>query len=356
MFINILFIWLYHCLMFAQAKNIHDIRADIEKYYELDNIRFSEDIYERLVYFGKASCLSSCIDNDGLKPGKRLNKGACPRHIKFCYEDDINPTADRTRITMVIEAQKNQLGSGFIMVDYAKEVIIMVFRSSTTSQDWFSDFNILPTNYEPASEKQYRRLIKKGVINECKNCKIHRGFNKFTESLSEAFLDEIETILQNFPDFQMVITGHSLGGALASIAGIELKLRGFHPMVLMYATPKIFNYDMKEWVNEIFDVETIHDNIMNTGEIEFSSGYFRVVHQGDYIPKIPPFYHSAGLEIFINKKELPHRRKDLLYKGPYDMDINQLGLRDRMSELVNKWLHTYEHRAYFNLFKGCYGF
>lgn len=356
MFTSIFILWLCQYFVLSQAKNIHDIRTDIEKYYELENIEFSEDIYERLVYFGKASLLASCIKNEGLQPGAFLNGGGCPRHIRFCYDENINPTADRTKITMVIEAKENQLGTGYVMVDYAKEIIIVTFRSSTTNQDWFSDFNILQVDYEPISKTQYQKLIDKGIIKECENCKIHRGFNKFTESLSEAFLDKIESILKNFPNFQIVITGHSLGGALASIAGIELRLRGFHPMVLMYATPKIFNYNMKEWVNEIFNVETIHDDIMNTGEIEFSSGFFRVVHQGDYVPTIPPFYYSAGLEIFIKKKELPHEREDLLYKGYYDMDIEQMGLRERISELANKWLHTYEHRAYFNLFRGCNGF
>ncbi|CCK69871.1 putative lipase KNAG_0D01190 [Huiozyma naganishii CBS 8797] len=317
---------------------------------------FTPEIYDRLVYFSKACALTSCITRDQLSTGKTLYDNGCPKHIRFCNDLEENPTADRTKISMVLAAQRGELGTGYVIVDYVREVVIMAFRSSTTTQDWISDFTTLPIDYEPVSKEDYEELIEKGEIRECANCKLHRGFHRFTETLSREFLDRMEQILERYPNYKTVVIGHSLGGAMASIAAIELRLKGYHPMVLMYAPPKIFNSEMKEWVDELFETREIHEQIMESGVMKFNKGFFRVVHAQDYIPMIPPFFESAGVEIFINKREIPHTIDDLEYRGIYNIPVAEMTIRDNMNKLARKWLHTYEHQNYFITLMGCKGF
>lgn len=317
---------------------------------------FTPDVYERLLYFSKACALTGCITSNQLVPKKTLKDGGCPAHIRFCHDENENPTVSETRIELVLTAEKGELGTGYVLVDHGRKVIIMAFRSSTTRQDWFSDFEIVPTDYTPICQTHYQKLIKKGIIKECNNCKIHRGFHKFTETLSRDFLQKMEDIIERYPDFSIVTVGHSLGAALASIAGIELRLKGHHPLVLTYAPPKIFNSELKEWVDQLFQTEEINDDIITSGRIKFDKGYFRVVHNQDYIPHVPPFYNAAGLEIFIEKIALPHEIHDLEYRGPVDSYPQKGEFKDRLSGLVEEWLHTYEHRSYFINMMGCSGF
>lgn len=319
-------------------------------------LEFSQSIYERLVYFSKACALTSCITSNSLIEDRTLDEGGCPPQIKFCHDEEENPTVSRTRVELVLEAENGELGTGYVMVDHGRQVIIMAFRSSTTNQDWFSDFTILPTTYKPVCKNDYLRLIKKGEIKECKGCKIHRGFHKFTETLSRHFLKKMERILEKYPHFHVVIVGHSLGAAMASIAGIELRLRGYNPLVITYAPPKIFNKKMQEWVDDLFHTHSTHKRILETGEIDFDHGYFRVVHNQDYIPMVPPFYHVAGLEIFIKKIELPHSIQDLEYLGPVELPKVKKAINSVFSGFVDEWLHTYEHRSYFIDLNGCSGF
>lgn len=340
----------------VQSKNIVDIKKGLIKKETDLNIKFTDNIHERLVYFSQASSLSSCITDDQLTPGYSLNEGGCPSKIKFCHTKEINPTCDSTKLVTVLEANKGELGTGYVMVDFSKKVVVVAFRSSTTSQDWFCDFTIQPTEYLPASQEEYWTLVKKGEISECKDCKIHKGVSKFSESLGKDFLEKIECILEKFPTFKTVITGHSLGAALASMVGIELRLKGFYPIVLTYAPPKIFNSNMREWVDELFETEDIHNEILRTKEIQFEKGLFRVVHKNDYIPLLPPFYSVSGLEIFIEKIELPHEKEDLCYYGrAQDIAAREVDTKD-FSGPVDRLLHTYEHRAYFIELNGCKGF
>ncbi|CAI4034505.1 hypothetical protein SMKI_10G2980 [Saccharomyces mikatae IFO 1815] len=319
------------------------------------NLSITPYIYERLVYFMKASSISSCISDNLLFVNKTLNNGGCPPHIKFCNDEEINPTAGQTVVELVLNAKKGELGSGYLAVDHGKKVVILAFRGSTTRQDWFSDFEIYPVEYSPLCVKEYRKLIEEGTIRECKGCKMHRGFLRFTETLGMDVFKKMESILESYPDYRIVVTGHSLGAALASLAGIELRIRGFDPLVLTFATPKIFNSEMRQWVDELFETDMIEKESIARKEIQFRKGYFRVVHTGDYIPMVPPFYHPAGLEMFINKVGLPQYAEDIEYRGKNNRLTLKDGFRDGMSGLVEDWLHVYEHRAYFIDVKGCSG-
>ncbi|QLG71712.1 hypothetical protein HG535_0C00610 [Zygotorulaspora mrakii] len=352
--------------VFVLSKDSNSTGASIfhavdKNTYPYNSVKFTNKVYERLVYFSKISAVVSCISDNRLIPGKTLKNGGCPQYLAFCSDDKVNPTIDRTSVEAVLIAGKDELGTGAVIVDHGRGVVILSFRGSTTSQDWASDFEIYPVDYFPTSEEYYRKKIEDGVIKPCKSCKIHRGFNKFSKTLGDPFLEKVENIFLQHPDYRFVITGHSLGAALAIISGIEFKLRGFNPVVLTYANPKMFNKEMKEWVDELFSVKQMDRHILETGELSFEKGYFRVVHDRDYIPMLPPFYHSAGLEIFIRKDELPHRISDLEYKGSRDYynpeDFADEDWQTQASGFSNRdWLHKKEHRCYFIDIAGCLGF
>lgn len=339
--------------IFVQGKNVIDLSKIVEQSNEGYRVKFTEDLYQDLVYFVKSSALSSCITHYGLNPGFTLNNGGCPNHIQFCHNYTINPNMDNTHIVTVLAAKKGGIGTGYIMVDHNKETIIVAFRSSTTSEDWFSNFAIQPTEYSPISKKEYWELVKNGRLSFCKDCQIHKGLSKFKESLGGEFLDKIEYTLKNYPSFKIVITGHSLGAALASMVGIELKLKGYQPLVLTYATPKIFNSNLKDWVNELFESVKVHDDIIQSRKVKTERGYFRVIHKNDYIQSVPPFYKAAGLEIFINKISLPHNLEDLEYYGMATNKFPLIRNANSISGFVDQFLRTYEHTSYFIYLKGC---
>lgn len=341
----------------SQADNTNSEDSDTS----LKKMVFTNEVYERLVYFSKISAMASCISDGTLVPGKTLKDGGCPAHLRFCANEDVNPTTDKTRVELVVTAGKGQLGTGCVLVDHGKEVVIMAFRGSTTTQDWLSDFEIYPVDYSPTSKYAYDELVEKGTIDACKNCKIHRGFNKFSGTLGDSFLEIVENIFKQYPNYHLVITGHSLGAALAIMSGIELKLRGYGPVVLTYANPKMFNREMKEWVDKLFETQIVDRKCIDKGELIFDEGYFRVVHDEDYIPMVPPFYHAAGLEIFIKKKELPHNIGDLEYRGSRDYyDPEALSDEDWQAMASGSddgdWFHKKEHRSYFINISGCNGF
>lgn len=334
-----------------EYKNLTEVNFEINK----SEVRIQEPEYNKLVYFSKCCALTNCISTEELKAGMYLNEGACPNHIEFCKSKKENPTLQQTIIKKIIKADQGELGTGYVMIDHGKKNLIVAFRGSSTRQDWFSDMEIYPTTYLPGSIEEYEKLIELGKLKRCDNCKMHRGFYRFKESLGRDFLKKIEKILVRYPKYNLIVTGHSLGAAMASMLGIELKLRGYNPLVLTFATPKMFNLAMKNWVDELFETERIDNENYKTGKLKLNNGYYRIIHNNDYIPMLPPFFIAAGMEIFIEKFELPHLVEDLCYKGmKYEKENVDDGYESiESSDKIYEWLHDAEHRWYFISLEKC---
>lgn len=320
------------------------------------DIEISEEVYHRFVYFSKACGLCNCIEGGVLIENRTLSEEGCPSYLDFCSNYEANPSYNRTRIELVLEAEENELGTGYLAVDHAKKVIILAFRSSSTRQDWLSDFETYPTDYTPVSKENYWELVKAGVIHECKGCQVHKGFSRFLETLGRHFLAKVQKILTCYPDYHVVSVGHSLGASLAALAGIELKLNGYRVSVITYAQPKIFNRELKEWVDELFNTRLLHAIVEYNSCLNSATGYIRIVHENDLVPKIPPLYHHAGLEVLITVKDLPHTLDTLEYKGPNNFVGTRVMSSNPAKDKLDQLLHMYEHRNYFITLTGCKGF
>lgn len=320
--------------------------------------------YERLHFFSKMSALTNCITYNQLHEEKTLLEGGCPPHLLFCSDLNNNPFADQVYIKKIILSKNRfDLGTGYIAVDHHHKVINMAFRGSSTRWDWLHDFLITPTDYIPFSLDKYEEQVELGNIPPCDNCKLHSGFSLFLSSLQESFLETLEDTYKEYPNYNLVISGHSLGAAVAILCGIEVKLRGYDPTVVTYAQPKIFNFEMSEWVNNIFDIYKLDAKNRKTNSLDIKSGYYRVVHINDYVTDLPPLYSHCGLQIDINKIMIPHDLSDLSYSGMEISENTNAQLPSKIvdfkdSTLINislstDLLHLYEHRHYFIQINEC---
>jgi len=98
--------------------------------------------------------------------------------------------------------------------------------------------------------------------------------NYYTQYLRTNFLIQIQAAINQFSDYQFVFTGHSLGGALTTIAGVDAILSGFvsasNTLMYTYGSPRVGNYYLAQAADPLF------------------GGVYRVVHYQDIVPHIPP--------------------------------------------------------------------
>lgn len=121
-----------------------------------------------------------------------------------------------------------------------------------------------------------------------------------------------KTIKQN-PGYQLTLVGHSLGGAVAALASLDFKARGWDPHVTTFGEPRIGNKPLMRFFNRLFEQD---------GRKKPGTAYRRVTHVNDPVPLLPMeelgFRMHAG-EIYIAKAKLPPTVTDLQHcDGDHD--------------------------------------
>lgn len=156
-------------------------------------------------------------------------------------------------------------------------------------------------------------LASDAATQKCNNCTVHSGFWSSWKNSRSSILPEILRAKQENPEYQLVLVGHSLGGAVAALAGLEMSLRGLDPHVTTFGEPKVGNAGFSEVINAAFSspssLQTTSDSNNNK-----DMRYRRVTHVNDPVPLLPLKewgYTSHSGEIYISKLSLPPSLHDL---------------------------------------------
>ncbi|KXN65590.1 alpha/beta-hydrolase, partial [Conidiobolus coronatus NRRL 28638] len=129
--------------------------------------------------------------------------------------------------------------AGLLTVDTSKKLIILSYRGSTNLSNWLFNLDILATN----ANLKY----------PYDDAKIHNGFNNMANALYDESRDALDRALQKYPNFKIVFTGHSLGGALAGLIAYKLAENGLlywgRINVITYGQPRLGNAEFAQYLN-----------------------------------------------------------------------------------------------------------
>lgn len=147
-----------------------------------------------------------------------------------------------------------------ITISEEKEKIYVVFRGSESITDWLYDL----------------RVSKKDLDN---GVKVHSGFyNQLKNNHSyEKIIREIKNILseKKYNHYQIYVTGHSLGAALATLFGYFLADEIINDItVVSFASPRVGNYKFREH----FDKKQ-------------NLSHYRIVNNRDIVTVCPTWYY-----------------------------------------------------------------
>lgn len=183
-----------------------------------------------------------------------------------------------------------------------KNIITVVFRGSQEPQDWMTNFTFKDIDF-----------LKRG--------RVHKGFyqafrlfiqtlskkNKNGDTIHNSILKDVDTFNQTS---KIILTGHSLGGALATIASCYLMEMGVHTEninVYTFGSPPVGTIDFCDFYKEKLDI-------------------YRLVNSNDVVPqleKITNLFH-IGTEVLLPSNEGEIHACD----GYIDNIIDQVGLNN----------------------------
>ena len=106
------------------------------------------------------------------------------------------------------------------------------------------------------------------------------------DSVQDEIFSAVKELMQRYPDYKLIVTGHSLGGALSTICGTDLAilLPDVDVRVINFGAPRVGNEAFKELVESL-------PNLSIT----------RLVHHMDVVPRTPMIgFKHVGHTIQVN--------------------------------------------------------
>lgn len=211
---------------------------------------------------------------------ERAKRGVYLARVSSCMEPDIptwnctlcvrkdTPTLESAQVfkhTSLIDTT-----FGYVGYDKSENSIVVAFRGTDSIQDWLTDVDFFLKPFMNYTEE-----------------KAHEGFVRAYKFVEVQLKASFKKYLDAHPTAKVEIVGHSLGGALTTIAGIDLT--------------DSFNLQ---------DVTVISYGAPRVGNLAFSQLFakrvgtsWRVVHWDDIVPTVPlkgMGFHHVGTEILYN--------------------------------------------------------
>jgi predicted lipase len=177
-------------------------------------------------------------------------------------------TSPQGKVCEFFSAESTDLQAGITISD-SHERITVVFRGSESAYDWFHDMYI------------FKKTLHGRV-------RVHKGFHRqlHGERMYETIVRTLRRTLAEHPNYQVFVTGHSLGAALSTIFGYELARDIPNQVtVVSFASPRVGNAAFRNQFDE-------QENLT----------HFRITNHRDIVTAIPMInYKHVGINIALTK-------------------------------------------------------
>jgi hypothetical protein len=185
--------------------------------------------------------------------------------------------------------------------------IVVAFRGTYSITNTIVDLSTVPQEYVPYPGDGNGDGDGDGAGTKCENCTVHMGFMASWRNAREVVVPTLKAARAKYPGYRVHLLGHSLGGAVAALAALELRLGlGWEDvLVTTFGEPRVGNGQLAAYIDRAFGLAD------RDGE---DLPYRRVTHVGDPVPLLPLTewgYRAHAGEVYISKPSLPPGPEDL---------------------------------------------
>lgn len=161
--------------------------------------------------------------------------------------------------------------AAYLSVDEVREELVLSTRGSSNILNWISNIDFI--------------LVDSPLTTDAK---VHDGFDNAWNEMYEDVTAALAAALETYPGYSIVSTGHSLGGAVAMLAGGQLRNDGHAVEIYTYGAPRIGNAVVSDYISAQ------------------SGNEFRITHLDDPVPRLPPIifgYRHTSPEYWLSVSE-----------------------------------------------------
>ncbi|KAG7739262.1 hypothetical protein KL932_003356 [Ogataea haglerorum] len=377
--------------LYREYKNQLD--ASLEK-LPSGNTLDDEELYDNYIKQSAGYCqVSYCLNDEGGLAELKDNQFIFPDQLvpytpidyKEKFVDSTGNTNIRYNLTKLFDnvEESGRIithggGEGYMLLDHKLRTINIVFRGTRQFSQWYTNLHFKPGRYRPVMNSSAywdqisysrKKVLQENMVRnmehhnyfDCSLSYAHAGFTFVARGMALQVHNELFKWLQEFPDYRVLVTGHSMGGALAQMTSLDLHILGIDNFMVSFNAPSVFSHTLAAAYNSLVDQSS-------------NSAALRVYHFYDLVPRILPYsmYRHVGVPIVTFKRELPHAYTDFrvsansrLYSSSQELelaDVNETssflaqGIKDYLKELWRRRpevLDPFYHRHLVVFFAAC---
>ncbi|RAR00724.1 lipase precursor [Stemphylium lycopersici] len=140
--------------------------------------------------------------------------------------------------------------TGYVAIDHTNRLVVVAFRGSHTIDTWRTNLDFGTTQTDI-----------------CPDCTAHSGFWQSWVDARARVLPAVMEAAAAHPAYQITVTGHSLGGAIATLAAASLRNSGYVVSLYSFGSPRIGGRKISSYITRQ------------------SSSNYRVTHWNDPVPR-----------------------------------------------------------------------
>lgn len=209
-----------------------------------------------------------------------------------------------------------------VMISHTRKAIVLAYRGTASSKQLMDEFLSVI-------------LIPKVSVENGKG-KVQKYFKKAHDKLYHCVKESMHAQISNYTDYNIWITGHSLGGALASISSASL----LYDEIIKKDKTALYTFGMPRVGDRQYALE--HNKLLNNS--------WRVTHHADPIPHLPfhtllpggPYHHKT--EVYYPSKDMPPTENYTICPGS----------DGKCREPNFDHFNVDDHKVYFNIHVGNY--
>ncbi|KAL4240038.1 hypothetical protein ACF0H5_000833 [Mactra antiquata] len=170
--------------------------------------------------------------------------------------------------------------------------------------------------------------------------KVQKYFNDAFYQLYPCVSSTVKGLLKEYPDYSVTVTGHSLGGAIASLTAVSF----VYDNIISKDKMALYTFGMPRVGDKTSAIS--YDNIVKSS--------WRVVHSNDYVARVPtrinlnpsnqPYHHKT--EVYYSAVDMPHDASYRVCK----VDEDPSCVNSRRFNLLD--MNVDYHIYYFNIHVG----
>ncbi|KAF4637584.1 hypothetical protein G7Y89_g505 [Cudoniella acicularis] len=278
---------------------------------------------EHFSQWAKAAYCYGNVQGGNTKVECSNSNGTCP----------LVETASTSIIAPFVQGESDT--KGFVAVDDTNKMIVVSIQGTARK----SNFDSVLTDLKIARVKT--DLCK--TANTKDGCEVHKGFYKAAMDVQGIVQGNVTAALASHPDYKVIVTGHSLGAAIAALLATMIRNAGTNVDLYNYGQPHLGTTDIANYIQS---------------QAPSKGSNFRVTHFNDPVPQLPP--HDLGnwdhfypeFWIKINTGTVAATDVDQINATLYTKAGNE-GQTSKFGPLVDIAEHVGAHRLYFGTIPGC---